>query len=768
MIRNYVCIVILACTPMIAACGSSGGDSASSTDTQSAGSTVVANAGPDQSQAVGSFITLDGTSSKSSKGTGLTYAWTLKTPAGSKATLSNPSVVNPTFTIDVAGIYEASLVVSDGATSSAPDVVLILVNGTPAANAGSGTNGFIRRAVVLDGSKSSDAEGDALSFQWSLMSKPAASNAQLFDTTTVAPSLVPDVSGSYTVQLIVSDGKTNSPPATVQITASPKPPPTVDVGVPAPFQRFITVNTTTVTLDGSASHTNPPGEPLTYLWTITPQGNAPKVSLTSNSNSPQIAQFSPSSDTAGTYVATLTITEPDHPDATLNSATRSVTITIGPLGKFDVYTSTISLNNFLGSCTSTSCNTISVPLGALELDGRGSLVEPLKYAWSLAACPGSTSPGGCKLKFFLTADTTNNARVTTSETGLYTVNLTVTDSAGNTDTRSAKLNAIDGPSITPISINLNGLSVGSVKPGDKALLKATINSGNPDPDCTWDTRETSVTILTITPLTCKLGVDGITADIVATASKSFMPQLSLKDKKNPNFPPVTKSVTFVANFQPSVTVTTTPTITTITTSQGSCLSAQLSATATSGDNFPGRGYTWQWEAIPAVPISFSFVPPGQTATTVATFTVANLGGYSVTATATEVAAPAETKSNSGSRFVGPNPPIGTPPSFRDEKLGQDLYDNGIPNVTKEACAHCHTAGSYDTKTRTEFNGLAPNGPELKGALDKLLSDHLNSTGHTGAVGVSPKRDATPAEITQLKKFLAAVACLSPGNPATGH
>ena len=54
--------------------------------------------------------------------------------------------------------------------------------------------------------------------------------------------------------------------------------------------------------------------------------------------------------------------------------------------------------------------------------------------------------------------------------------------------------------------------------------------------------------------------------------------------------------------------------------------------------------------------------------------MANLGGYTVTAKARELEAPADLAVGSGSRTV----------TFPDEKLGQDLFDDGISGVRRFA------------------------------------------------------------------------------------
>jgi len=88
--------------------------------------------------------------------------------------------------------------------------------------------------VTLDGSGSSDPDGHALSFAWTLVSKPDGSTASLTGTTSVAPTFTPDMSGTYVASLVVSDGQTNSAPATVTITVTPDQAIAFD-SMPSPF-----------------------------------------------------------------------------------------------------------------------------------------------------------------------------------------------------------------------------------------------------------------------------------------------------------------------------------------------------------------------------------------------------------------------------------------------------------------------------------------------------------------------------------------------------
>ncbi|GAB5536272.1 MAG: hypothetical protein Rubg2KO_25210 [Rubricoccaceae bacterium] len=85
----------------------------------------TADAGPDQSVSVGQTVTLDATNSSDPDDDPLTYAWTLETPTGSEATLSDPTLASPAFTADVAGDYTATLVVNDGTIDSVPDTATV-------------------------------------------------------------------------------------------------------------------------------------------------------------------------------------------------------------------------------------------------------------------------------------------------------------------------------------------------------------------------------------------------------------------------------------------------------------------------------------------------------------------------------------------------------------------------------------------------------------------------------------------------------------------
>ena len=141
----------------------------------------TADAGPDQAVNEGELVTLDGSGSSDPEGEALTYAWTQT--GGPAVALSSATVVNPTFTAPSQLANNAtltfSLTVTDasGLSSTAAATVAIAVaagdNDAPTADAGPGQAVNEGELVTLDGSGSSDPEGEALTYAWTQTGGPA-------------------------------------------------------------------------------------------------------------------------------------------------------------------------------------------------------------------------------------------------------------------------------------------------------------------------------------------------------------------------------------------------------------------------------------------------------------------------------------------------------------------------------------------------------------------------------------------------------------------
>src|SRR5262249_22675205 len=156
-----------------------------------------------QTVTLGATVTLDGSHSSDVDGDPLRFAWTvLSRPPGSTAALSDPTTVGPTFVADQPGTYELQLVANDGLADSAPDTVVITTeNSRPIANAGPDQTVALGADVSLDGSASTDVDGDFLTYAWTITYAPPGSTSVLDDPAAVRPHFQADLPGTYVAQL---------------------------------------------------------------------------------------------------------------------------------------------------------------------------------------------------------------------------------------------------------------------------------------------------------------------------------------------------------------------------------------------------------------------------------------------------------------------------------------------------------------------------------------------------------------------------------------
>ncbi len=182
----------------------------------------VAEAGDDRTVAENGQVTLDGSFSYDPDADSLTYAW-IQT-AGPAVYLSGPASVQPAFTAPLVGAEGAmlsfQLTVNDG-LESATDTVNIFVenvNHAPVANAGQNQTRNEGSLVVLNGTASSDPDGDRLSYAWSQVSGPLVI---LSDNSTATPNFTAPGVGlegaTLVFQLLVNDGSAESAPAQVTV-----------------------------------------------------------------------------------------------------------------------------------------------------------------------------------------------------------------------------------------------------------------------------------------------------------------------------------------------------------------------------------------------------------------------------------------------------------------------------------------------------------------------------------------------------------------------
>ncbi|MHC4112951.1 MAG: PKD domain-containing protein, partial [Planctomycetota bacterium] len=369
----------------------------------------IADGGPDQSVYVGELVTLDGSGSTDPDGDLLTFNWAFAwLPTGSNATLDDPNSVNPTFTPDIPGTYIPSLVVNDGAVDSEPDTVTIsTINVAPVADAGDDQSVYVGELVTLDGSGSSDPDGDPLTYHWSFISTPLGSTAALSDPNSVHPNFIADVPGTYIGSLVVNDDAMDSEPDTVTISTINLAP-IADAG----DDQSIYVGDL-VTLNGSRS-ADPDGDPLTYNWAFTalPEGSIAVLS-DPNSVNPTFT-----ADVVGTYVVSLVVndgTEDSVPDTVSIS-----TINVAPIADAGVDQAA-----HVGDLVTLNGG------GSWDPDG-----DPLTYNWAFTALPeGSIA--------VLSDPNSVNPTFTADVAGTYVVSLVVNDGIVDSEPDTVTISTIN-------------------------------------------------------------------------------------------------------------------------------------------------------------------------------------------------------------------------------------------------------------------------------------------------------------------------------------
>ena len=282
----------------------------------------VANAGPDQIVNEGTPVTLNATGSSDPDGDTLIYAWT-QTGGTPIVAVEGGNTAQPTFTAP--GVVEDTvlsftLVVSDGQTNQS-DTVNITVrdaaqNRAPVANAGPDQTVDEGLSGMLNGTGTSDPDGNTLMYAWTqtggapTVTLTGANTAQ---PTFTAPNVTADTVLTFT--LTVSDGLLSSTD-TVNVTVRNV---TVNRAPVANAGADRAVNErTAVTLDGRGSSDPDASTTLTYAWS---QTLGPAVTLT-GANTAQPTFTAPEVTTDTMLRFSLTVS-----DGTLSS-TDTVNITV--------------------------------------------------------------------------------------------------------------------------------------------------------------------------------------------------------------------------------------------------------------------------------------------------------------------------------------------------------------------------------------------------------------------------------------------------------
>lgn len=154
-------------------------------------------------------------------------------------------------------------------------------NNPPIADAGSDQAGIKGATIQLDGSKSSDSDGDVISFKWVMTKAPQGGDASLNGADTsrssfVIPQGVASVPDVYVIKLTVTDGKGASASDEVRVSVNNQSPVIEKVEYlspnPVKFDKDLDVqNGDGVELKVTAKDPDNSSQPLTYRWVIQSQ-----------------------------------------------------------------------------------------------------------------------------------------------------------------------------------------------------------------------------------------------------------------------------------------------------------------------------------------------------------------------------------------------------------------------------------------------------------------------------------------------------------------
>ena len=350
--------------------------------------------------------TLNGSASADPDGSIVSYNW-VKLSGPVQFSIGNANAASTNLANLVQGSYDFRLVVTDNNGAIDSDTITVTVNApppppnhAPVANAGADISITLpNNSTTLNGSASSDPDGNIVSYSWNKISGPAQYTiANPFASSTALTGLV---QGSYYFHLLVTDnnGAVDSDTIIVIVNAAPalpNQPPNANAGT----DFSVSLPSPTIYLNGSASN-DPDGTITTYSWAKISGPGAITI-VNSNTSLPNIDGVQ-----AGEYVFELTVTDDK-----------------GATAKDQVKLTVIAAANIKPIANAGRDSSIALPSssailnGSLSFDPDGIITN---YNWKQVSGSASTT---------FTNATNAVTKVNNLGPGEYVFELTVTDNLG--------------------------------------------------------------------------------------------------------------------------------------------------------------------------------------------------------------------------------------------------------------------------------------------------------------------------------------------------
>jgi len=314
-----------------------------------------------------------------------------------------------------------------------------ITNAAPSARAGIDQTVPVGVTASLDGTSSSDPNGDSLSYKWQIISRPIGSIASLSGSNQPHPSIMPDRPGDYTIQLVVTDSKGLASQADTVRISTVNSAPVADAG---PDQSF-GASGATIYLGGQSY--DPDGDPISYSWSIKTK---PSGSMASLSNPTSATPYFVV-DIRGDYTIDLTVTDPWN------------------AGKND--SMQVSFAN--ARPVANAGGNAAVTLGqTVYLDGSGSYDangDSLTYSWSFTFKPDGSSAA-------LSHPTSAAPSFIPDLTGTYVASLTVNDGRVSSEASSVTITVVQSASSATAKLQL---AISWINSLDESVFKNPNNRG---------------------------------------------------------------------------------------------------------------------------------------------------------------------------------------------------------------------------------------------------------------------------------------------------